>query len=47
MWLVILGGVNDARKYRAKMTCGDDGGNVTTQSGKVFSIDAWRDKVIK
>ena len=47
MWLVILGGVNDAKKYRAKITCGDGGGNVTTQSGKVFSIDTLREKVIK
>ena len=47
LWLVILGGSNDARKYRAKITSGDGSGNVTTQSGKVFSIDTWRDKVIK
>ena len=25
MWLVILGGVNDANKYRARVTCGDGG----------------------
>ena len=47
LWLVILGGSNDAKKYRAKITSGDGSGNVTTQSGKVFSVDTWRDKVIK
>ena len=47
VWLVILGGVNDANKYRARVTCGDGGGNVAAQSGKVFSIDARRDQVIK